>query len=715
MSTLDSASSSLFRPPKWLGFLHANYPISPFSSYLETRDLTLSSPGPPNLLSKLQSWLTFGVLECVTQSPIDESLLILTDSDSLPVLSRSNIPTIMSSWVERIKNGRSDEYRAWSKRVNSTLGQLRSIMITMLAKRTFYSNPSILSYEDATAMILTIGCIAEAIVATKMAFHPSVAEPMGFSWSTLWIPEYRRIYEKELVDERGWCRFTVSSVIGSLGLCGLEYLSRLRFSGEKHKACTDDICQANMVDVDNYKPKHTNGCDQGVCIYSKPNAEMVVDELKAGNIPIMVIEGDDIQKGGRTVEIMTAKSDEIPYLAISHVWADGLGSTTEDGLPTCQIRRIANLVATVLPKATGNETPKLAFWMDSLCIPNNSSVRKKAIGLMARTYTEAEAVLVLDSAILSIPSTLPREALAVHILTSGWMRRLWTLQEAVLAKKLFFLCGDGHVVQLADVIPAPDNMLLYPEQTDIASELFRLTKWRLYNTYTIGDVARALRWRATSRASDETLAIASLLGKDPASLAGLPPETRMKELLLRLKEVPRNILFLSASKMDIDGFRWAPISLMATHGGAKGGSQVATQTVKDGGRMCTVTEDGLNGLYYAILFPLATLQFDKTWGLIDRKGSRYYLITEPDKQDEEDYQCNLILLDEAIQRGGAVKGIAALRIIDDKSQQEQRPVCRYRRRLVMRDYPEVDFKKVAAKGITIIDISTVGLINIRVT
>ncbi|KAI0651222.1 hypothetical protein C8Q79DRAFT_20646 [Trametes meyenii] len=47
---------------------------------------------------------------------------------------------------------------------------------------------------------------------------------------------------------------------------------------------------------------------------------------------------------------------------ISHVWADGMGSTTEDGLPMCVIKWISGLITTLLPDTD-------VFWMDSLSHP----------------------------------------------------------------------------------------------------------------------------------------------------------------------------------------------------------------------------------------------------------------------------------------------------------------------------------------------------------
>lgn len=55
---------------------------------------------------------------------------------------------------------------------------------------------------------------------------------------------------------------------------------------------------------------------------------------------------------------------------------------------------------------------------------------------MKTVYEQAERVSVLDSEILaSTRMTATYEELHMRIQTSRWIRILWTLQEAVLAKK----------------------------------------------------------------------------------------------------------------------------------------------------------------------------------------------------------------------------------------------------------------------------------------
>jgi hypothetical protein len=48
----------------------------------------------------------------------------------------------------------------------------------------------------------------------------------------------------------------------------------------------------------------------------------------------------------------------MPYVAISHVWANGQGSTTKEGLLACQIKRLVAL--------TNQLTLGKTFWIDAL-------------------------------------------------------------------------------------------------------------------------------------------------------------------------------------------------------------------------------------------------------------------------------------------------------------------------------------------------------------
>lgn len=57
---------------------------------------------------------------------------------------------------------------------------------------------------------------------------------------------------------------------------------------------------------------------------------------------------------------------------------------------------------------------------------------------MREVYTHAERVLVFDADLMASTAEASYEELNMRIPCSRWIRRLWTLQEAVLAKRLIY-------------------------------------------------------------------------------------------------------------------------------------------------------------------------------------------------------------------------------------------------------------------------------------
>ena len=73
------------------------------------------------------------------------------------------------------------------------------------------------------------------------------------------------------------------------------------------------------------------------------------------------------------------------------------------------------------------------FSIDTLCVPSKGEFRRVVMSRMRKTYGNAWKVLVLDSELeVASMDTIPEECL-MRITCSGWMRRLWTLQEGALA------------------------------------------------------------------------------------------------------------------------------------------------------------------------------------------------------------------------------------------------------------------------------------------
>ena len=234
-----------------------------------------------------------------------------------------------------------------------------------------------------------------------------------------------------------------------------------------------------------------------------------------------------------------------------------------------------------------------------------------AINNMASVYSSADKVLVLDANLFANSSASCRSdptELLMRITSTNWMRRLWTLQEGVLAKSLYHAFSDG-VVNTQDIVISlyehvqavnrrvwqdEDDMTMYPGQSITTVVLqqyitfFRLNALKPQER--LAPMWNNMQWRSTSRGSDETICMAIVLGFSPNEIATLTsvnvpdvsPEsdaatvlqertqmaTRYRTFLQMLIEhqirIPRALLFTRGNRFDHDGLRWAPSSFFRT-------------------------------------------------------------------------------------------------------------------------------------------------------
>jgi hypothetical protein len=81
------------------------------------------------------------------------------------------------------------------------------------------------------------------------------------------------------------------------------------------------------------------------------------------------------------------------------------------------------------------------FWIDTLAVPiheNDKEERRIAVRQIHQVYTNARYTVVIDKGLGQMLPADSYEGTAMRILASGWMRRLWTLQEAYLSRRLYF-------------------------------------------------------------------------------------------------------------------------------------------------------------------------------------------------------------------------------------------------------------------------------------
>ncbi|KAF9255398.1 hypothetical protein L218DRAFT_828460, partial [Marasmius fiardii PR-910] len=230
--------------------------------------------------------------------------------------------------------------------------------------------------------------------------------------------------------------------------------------------------------------------------------------------------------------------------------------------------------------------------MDTLCIPvdpSKSAYRKKAIKLLGKTFHEATAVLILDRELEIVRcATATFLELGLRILCSGWVKRLWTLQEATLASeawgtdKLYFQMQDGpflyqkysrdrkasrNLDERATEIQAEERTLLFENgiMLELGAQIPSVQAMREmregWSPFRV--IHSAIEHRSTSKFEDVPLCIASLLGKDVSSIVSASDaEQRMAAFYILMREVPIGVLWYDKpEKLSTRPFRWAPKSI----------------------------------------------------------------------------------------------------------------------------------------------------------
>ncbi|KAJ4291598.1 hypothetical protein N0V88_006198 [Collariella sp. IMI 366227] len=344
-------------------------------------------------------------------------------------------------------------------------------------------------------------CLGEALwITTEGLFYAFVGPdtiPPNLKWANAPILHDDSLFNTVVAD--GWCPSTINYLISSANLATLRLaLLQGALYEEQHPECTGEKCALVNVDTDHYFTQHTSeGCG---CSFLGPDVSRIAELLRQEKIP--VIRPGAREDSSKTVSISVLDGSCTEYVAFSHVWADGLGSTSEVGLPACQLRRLAGMASELVESG--------AFWIDGLCVPGHADLRKLAIRTMADTYRKAKAVLVLDNGIMAASSTTNRTDILLRAFVSRWMRRLWTFQEAVLAKDIYIKVSDT-ALPLMRLVPEFKEQLVDPVLTGLGLAFASLVSRGRARIFNITDVARELRWRDTSKTADETLAIASLL------------------------------------------------------------------------------------------------------------------------------------------------------------------------------------------------------------
>jgi hypothetical protein len=220
------------------------------------------------------------------------------------------------------------------------------------------------------------------------------------------------------------------------------------YSGASHGECGNRNCKAFNICEESYQMRHTRSCSQHEhCPIHRIDYKSL-ENLVDGDCNAVVrsrVSGGDILE----VEIIDGAKN-LNVTAISHVWAGGLGNFKANGHYHCQLKQLHQYL--VKHRASQRRSSTVYYWLDTLCIPAREGLLKiKAINAMAFSYAKCKSVLVIDPDLSTINTDcLDARQLKLALLSSPWMARSWTLQEAALSVKLDFVFAD-RIVPFAEL------------------------------------------------------------------------------------------------------------------------------------------------------------------------------------------------------------------------------------------------------------------------
>ena len=201
-------------------------------------------------------------------------------------------------------------------------------------------------------------------------------------------------------------------------------------------------------------------------------------------------------------------------------------------------------------------------------------------------YAQAEQVVVLDGELQNASLDASVEEKAVRLCISGWMRRVWTLEEGVIGRdRLFIKFREGlspfpeRISSLYDTIGL--NSVQFLGQYLPSRPVFQIVTHMEgpsapadddETKTAIANLLVAVQYRTTSRLEDESICFGYLLKMNVAPLfEETTADLRMQKFLTNLskgvRSLPAHFVFTQERKLQAYGFRWAPKSFTAIQPG----------------------------------------------------------------------------------------------------------------------------------------------------
>jgi hypothetical protein len=376
-----------------------------------------ASSNNENDVTRLQTLLYFGMLSEVLGATVYEDY-IKHDEEGRSILTTTQLENDTARRFKALK--KIKELTRRKEALAKIVICIRKVK-DIVEEKPYCAKVSTILDEDFVLAVQVLGAsLAYAI------FHFATMKRMfgndeSDQWLIFWAPKSAWASKKML--ENGWCPYEVERFTRMFWpltqICALG----LRHGGKQldHSVCTRFVCEANNVKPP-YVPSHTDDCATSTrqCTFENGHVEDVIRILRDGSLPLIEIRRH--RTGSLELHPVKYRPGK-RFVAISHVWSDGMGNKEKNEMRTCQLTRIwerakllirdnsqitlssdnrVNLFVlgfAYLTHSTRNlldvDRAAVTIWMDTLCIPLEPyEMRSLAIKGMRGAYEKGRFLLI---------------------------------------------------------------------------------------------------------------------------------------------------------------------------------------------------------------------------------------------------------------------------------------------------------------------------------
>lgn len=298
-----------------------------------------STKGEPALGVKDCPFAVLGSCPAFTPNgqPSLEIMDFIDGPEGQEFITTRHLERYLTRWLCRLRHS-SEAHRAFSLR--TTLDCLAEAGVYLYRTSEKISH-AVSSYPS---VVLSIEVLYNALKWSIFVLRSTFNAPEALIQQPRLGTESLNIVRSPMLMEEvlhaGWCPNEIQRLFAFYSIATVYYLSRLRKAHGDHSQCSEAVCVTSNIDELTYKTKHTHedcACDH----VALPMNEVESILRSEDSFPLTTY----VEQCGGTFQLAATKwQPHMRYVAISHVWSDGLGNAESNSLPHCQLLRLKELV-----------------------------------------------------------------------------------------------------------------------------------------------------------------------------------------------------------------------------------------------------------------------------------------------------------------------------------------------------------------------------------